>query len=287
MKNTTSPNTLLGAWVIMLLVGAILILPTPRAAEDEKTVFPYEDYARVLSRDVDDEGMVDYKSLKANRRPLDRFVRSLGRLNRATYSGWTEDQKVAFLTNAYNAITLKVIIDNYPIKAGWFGSLRWPKNSIRQIDGVFDGIEHTVMGRKMTLDDIEHETLRKDFTEPRIHLTLVCAAMSCPRLLDEPYVGYKLDEQFKLQARDFVRQEDNFRIDRQDDRVGISSIFKWFGEDFIPTHGTETRFTHLSKKKGAVLNYLKDHVSDRDRRYLLGGDYDVSYIDYDWTLNEQ
>jgi hypothetical protein len=287
MKNRLTFKSVSCAVAISLLVCATLVVQSVHAGEEPETAFPYEDYARMLSRYVDDEGMVDYKRLKANRRPLDRFVRSLGRLDRATYRGWTEDQKVAFLTNAYNAITLKIIIDNYPIKAGWFGSLRWPKNSIRQIDGVFDGIEHRVMGPKMTLDDIEHETLRKEFTEPRIHLTLVCAAMSCPRLLDEPYVGHRLDEQFKLQARDFVRQEDNFRIDRGDDRVGISSIFKWFGEDFIPTHRTETHFTHLSKKKSAVLNYLKDHVSDRDRRYLLGGDYDVKYIDYDWSLNEQ
>ena len=261
-------------------------LPSARAAKQEP-VFDYEDYAAVLAEHVNKRGMVDYRALKNNPGHLQSFLRSVARLDRSTYRQWPRDSQVAFLINAYNAITLKIIIDHYPIQAGWFGSLRHPENSIRQISGAFDGIEHTVMGRDMTLDEIEHGTLREDFNEPRIHLALVCAAMSCPRLLNEPYVGPRLDEQFRSQAEDFVRWDDNFRISRGEDTVYISSIFDWFGQDFIETYGTEQKFGGHSAKVRAVLNYLEEFVSEPDRRYLRIASYDVEYIDYDWSLNEQ
>ncbi|MFW5915333.1 MAG: DUF547 domain-containing protein [Planctomycetota bacterium] len=257
-------------------------------ATSDNTVFDYSRYRSVLQRYVDDDGMVDYKSLKENRKPLNKFVESIGNLKKQKYQKWSDTQKIAFLTNAYNEITIKIILDNYRIKAGFFGGMRWPSNSIRQISGVFDEITHPVMGRDMTLDDIEHETLRKDFNEPRIHLTLVCAAMSCPRLLNRPYTGAKLEDQFGMQAHQFVRQPDNFKIERDNGYVYISSIFKWFGEDFIKTYSPDNNnFSDLSDKNAAVLNYLKDHLSERDRRYLLNGDYNVYYLDYDWSLNEQ
>ena len=271
-----------------LIAFSVLAAPgTAAADESEEPVFDYSDYAAVLEDYVNDRGMVDYRALKRNPGELNSFLRSVARLDRSEYLQWPRDSKVAFLINAYNAITLKIIIDHYPIKAGWFGSLRYPKNSIRQISGVFDDIEHTVMGRGMTLDEIEHETLREDFNEPRIHLALVCAAMSCPRLLGEPYVGPRLDEQFRDQAEDFVRWNDNVRISRSDDTVYISSIFKWFGQDFIKTYGTEQKFGGHSAKVRAVLNYLEEFVSEADRRYLRTAGYDVEYIDYDWSLNEQ
>jgi hypothetical protein len=279
-------------WIPLVagLLAAGFLLTARRAAAAEKAeepVFDYSDYAAVLEEYVNRRGMVDYRALKRSHVNLESFLRSVARLDRSEYRQWPRDSKVAFLVNAYNAITLKIIIDHYPIEAGWLGSLRYPENSIRQISGVFDGIEHTVMGRDMTLDEIEHETLREDFNEPRIHLALVCAAMSCPRLLDEPYVGPRLDEQFRSQAEDFVRWNDNFRISRSEDTVYISSIFDWFGQDFIRTYGTEQRFSGHSAKIRAVLNYLEEFVGESDRRYLRTASYDVEYIDYDWTLNEQ
>ncbi len=290
-------HTLIRPKAIMQWVGLLAIVlvvsPGTRAAEKAtprktgKTAFNYRPYAKVLKKHVNDKGMVDYKALKAHRKPLDTFVRSLGKLKKQRYKKWEKKSQIAFWINAYNAITLKIIIDNYPIEAGFFGSLSYPSNSIRQISGVFDEITHKIMGKKMTLDDIEHETLRKDFNEPRIHIALVCAAMSCPRLLNQPYTARKLDDQFGMQAHQFVRQPDNFKIERDNGYVYISSIFDWFGQDFIKTYAPKKAFKDLSKKNAAVLNYLKDHLKKKDRRYLLQGDYSVYYLDYDWSLNEQ
>ncbi len=271
---------LLVAWAV--LCGA---RTPPGAAADGG--FGYDAYAAVLDRYVDDTGMVGYKALKADRGGLDTFVTRLGRLDRKTYRGWNEKAKIAFWINAYNGLTLKTIINHYPIKASWWRSLRYPKNSIRQISGVWDDITHDVMGRKMTLEDIEHETLRKAFDEPRIHLALVCAAMGCPPLRNKPYRGDKLDAQFADQARAFLSNPKTFRIDRAAGEVYLSPIFKWFGEDFVPGYVPEKGFGNRGKTLRAVLNYVAGHLRQKDAEYLRTGEYDVEYLDYDWTLNAQ
>jgi hypothetical protein len=143
------------------------------------------------------------------------------------------------------------------------------------------------MGARMTLEEIEHGTLRKEFDEPMIHMALVCAAMSCPPLRNEPYVGGKLEEQFADQAAKFHANRATFRIDRRRDEVHLSPIFDWFGEDFLKRYGTSMKYAGHSKEERAVLNCISRHLSEADRRYLETADYDVEYLDYDWTLNER
>lgn len=273
--------------LLLLVSGAVLCgVRTPPGAAAERG-FAYDAYAAVLQRYVDDTGMVDYKALKANRAGLDTFVKRLGDLDRTTYEAWNAKAKIAFWINAYNGLTLKTIINHYPIQASWWRSLRYPKNSIRQISGVWDEITHEVMGKKMTLEAIEHETLRKDFDEPRIHLAIVCAAMGCPPLRNEPYLGGKLDAQFAHQARRFFSNAKTFRIERDGGEVYLSPIFKWFGEDFVPAYVPEEGFGDRGKTLRAVLNYVAEHLRKKDAEYLRTGEYDVEYLDYDWTLNAQ
>lgn len=247
----------------------------------------YDDFARVLSTHVDERGLVDYRALKADRAPLDAFITRMAELDRATYDAWPEDARIAFWLNAYNGLTLQTIIDHYPIEAGLLGGLRFPDNSIRQIDDVWSGENHTVMGRRISLDHIEHEILRKDFDEPRIHMALVCAAMGCPELRGEPYVGARLDAQLDDQTDTFVRDPRKFRIDRDDDRVYVSSIFDWFGEDFIGRYLPEHGFEGHSAQQRAFLNFHAQYLDDADARYLRHGDYKVRHLNYDWSLNEQ
>ena len=269
-------------------VGVLLAMAVAcvaRAAEGP--AFSYAPYADVLSKYVDKEGLVNYKALKANREDLDRFTRELADLDSAVYTTWTYKEKIAFWINAYNALTLQVIVDRYPIKAGVIASAKYPKNSIRQISGVWDKITFPVMGKPMTLEDIEQGTLRKKFAEPRIHFALVCAAMGCPRPRDEPYTGDKLEGQFADQTRSFVAEHTKFHTGQERDLVHISPIFKWFGEDFVPTYGTSMEFAGHEPEERAVLNYLSKYLSEQDQQYLEQGDYQIKYLDYDWTLNEQ
>lgn len=270
-------------WVGLLLAAAV-VAGLARAAEQPQ--FSYAPYADVLKTYVNDKGLVDYKGLKANRGELDRFAHELAGLSPAVYDKWNDNQKIAFWINAYNALTLKVIIDHYPIKAGFFRSLVYPSNSIRQIPGVWDEITFTVMDKPMTLDGIE-TTLRKKFDEPRIHFALVCASMGCPKLRNEPYRGGKLDEQFADQTRAFVADHQKFRVNQERGHVQLSAIFDWFGKDFIDKYGTSMKYVGHDEAQRAVLNYLSKYLSESDRRYLERGDYDIKYLKYDWSLNEQ
>ena len=249
--------------------------------------FSYADYAAVLKAYVNVEGLVDYKSLKADRMRLDRFNASSAKHPRAAYEEWTENEKIAFWINAYNSLTLQAIIDHYPIEASFIGSFRFPDDSIRQIPGVWDKLEFKAMGRPMTLDEIEHETLRVEFNEPRIHLALVCASMSCAVLRTEPYTGERLSAQLDEQTRRFLQRPKNFRIDRDNNRVHLSSLFKWYGKDFVKTYGTDTGYEGHDRIERAVLNFSSNYLGDSDRSYLRDRRYGIKYLDYDWSLNEQ
>jgi hypothetical protein len=274
-----------------LIISAIVISTLHSieilGAEAENKSFSYDEYAAVLKSYVDNKGMVDYKQLKANHSMLNAFVRTLSELEAATYAKWSSRDKIAFWINAYNSLTLKAIIDNYPIKSSFFRSMIYPRNSIRQISGVWDKKKFRVMGKERTLEQIEHEILRKQFKEPRIHVALVCAAMGCPPLRNEPYIGSRLQAQFDDQTRRLLDNPKKFQIDRTDTTVLLSSIFKWFGSDFVSKYGSEKTLSQLNKNETAVINYLSRFVENADKEYLLRGNYKIKYLHYDWSLNEK
>jgi len=272
---------------ITAFIGILAVMFSTHAEENAGKQFDYDDYAAILKTYVDNQGMVNYKELQVNREKLDAFVFSIGKLNPEVYEQWGEKEKIAFWTNVYNALTLKAIVDNYPIKSSFFKSRRYPKNSIRQISGVWNKLKFTVMGREMTLNDIEHETLRKHFNEPRIHLALVCAAMGCPPLRNEPFTGDKLDAQLDDQTHLFLKNSQKFRIERNKQIVYLSSIFKWFGKDFVVSYGTDEKFAGYDKTKRAVLNFISKYLDANAREYLITGKYKIKYLDYDWSLNEK
>jgi Protein of unknown function, DUF547 len=234
-----------------------------------------DNYGAILKEYVDASGQVDYENLKKNRSPLDEFNASLASVSPSLYESWTETEKIAFLVNAYNSLTLAAILDNYPTQ------------SIRDIPGVWDRRKFQVMGQEMTLDYIEHELLRKQFNEPRVHMALVCASIGCPPLRIEPFTGDRLDEQLNEQARIFLGNPNNFRIDRAANRVYISSIFQWFGDDFKATYGLPQNFKNVNGKETAVLNFISQHLSPADRDYLTQGGYRTGYLDYNWSLNKK
>ena len=271
---------------LLFLGFSISGIPQVSQQKNYSSIF-YEEYAAILETYVDDSGMVNYRELKKNNDRLEVAYNALAKLHEAKYNQWSESEIIAFLINTYNFLTLKVIVDNYPVKSSFFSSLRFPKNSIRQISGVWDEIKFTVMEQKMTLDHIEHDILRKQFNEPRIHIALVCAAMGCPPLRNEPYSANKLDNQFEDQSRRFINDSSKFMIDKQKNHIYLSSIFKWFGEDFIQRYGTNDAFRDHDENERAVLNYFAQFLSPLEYDFLLTESYDISYLDYDWSLNEQ
>ena len=231
--------------------------------------------ASVLAAYVDDGGLVDYESLQGDRQSLDAYNASLQLTTPDTFESWSEAEQIAVLINAYNSLTLKSIIDQDPIR-----------DSIKDIRGVWRFNKHGLFQDRQTLNNIEHDILRVDYNEPRIHAALVCAAISCPYLRQEPFTGENLDAQLDDQVKIFLSREEAFKIDRDNNVVMLSAIFDWFGQDWVPSFGTEDGFAG-SKNEKAVLNFISEYVSAEDKAYLEAGGYDVKYTDYDWALNRQ
>ena len=239
-------------------------------------VVNYDSYATLLDKYVNDNGLVDYQQLQSNRQLLDKFNNSLASVSPNIFLSWSEAEQIAFLMNAYNSYTLEAIINQEPLK-----------NSIRDIPQVWKQENYQLVGQKKSLDDIEHGTLRKEYNEPRLHAALVCAAISCPILRNEPYRAENLDAQLNDQVNDWLSDPNRgLQIDRKNNTVSISSIFKWYGEDWIPDYGTDTSFAGNEKEK-AVLNFISNYVSSEDAEYLKAGNYKIKYLDYDWSLNIQ
>jgi len=265
--------------------GGAAEMPLP---EKETKPAAYSDiaFAQALER-VDDEGLVDYAAFVEDDSDLTSYYATLANLAPDEYERWDDNEQIAFWSNAYNALTLLAITRNYPIeRSASVGAMMHPKG-IRWIPGVWDKLTFTIMGREMTLNDIEHQVLRVEYDEPRIHAALVCAAISCPPLRNEPFTGGRLDEQFDDQTRRFIERAGNFKIDRDAGKVYLSKILDWYGGDFEESFEPEEGYDGQSDTVRAVLNFIAGYLSDDDRQYLRSGVYDIDYLGYDWALNDR
>lgn len=271
---------------VLLLAGSIGLVgcstdvaPSNSASAEVEIVsaqgLDYKGYDELLRTYVDDQGWVNYADLQQARQPLDSFNDTLAVVDDATLRGWSEEEQIAFWINAYNSLTLKSIVDQTPLKP-----------SIKDITGVWRLRKHPINQQQKTLNEIEHDVLRVDFDEPRLHAAIVCAAISCPPLRNEAFTGEMLDAQLDEQVTQWLARPDGLEIDKEAGEVKVSKIFSWFGGDWIPSYGVDSGFTG-SKEEQAVLNFISQYVSEEDRAYLEAGDYQVSYFDYDWTLNKQ
>ena len=212
-----------------------------------------------------ENGRVDYASLAENREGLDGYLSSLEDVPESRFSAWGEPDRIAFLINLYNAVTLRLILDHYPVKSikdigGWF-STPWEAPAAR------------LWGRQVTLDMIEHGILRKQYSEPRIHAALVCAAMGCPPLRSEAYAGRLLEEQLNSQTRRFLAIPTQNRVDRAAGVVYLSPVFKWYRGDF-------------EKNGGGVLGFLRPYWPEQAARdFDNGREWRIKYTYYNWALN--
>ncbi len=267
---------------------SLVVLPAgalrPARSELNESEF-YGPYDEVLTSFVDARGCVDYAGLRKDRQGLDEFIQ---RLRNISVAPWSASTQIAFWINVYNALTLRVIVDNYPIRSSFLTSLAYPKNSIRQIDGVWDEIRFRVAGRDLSLNEIEHSILRKQFDEPRIHVALVCAAEGCPPLRREAYSGERLESQLQDQAARFLGDPSKVRVEEGRGLVFLSSIFSWFGGDFEDKYlPPKDAFPGRSSAQRAVLSFVFPFLTDRERAYLSTGSFRIKYLSYDWTLNQQ
>ena len=262
---------------VIVLAGTLLTV-TPVAAENFDHSFLA--YAGVLSRFVDTI-RVDYAALRDDRAQLDDVVASLDAPLAGGEPSWSRYQRMAFWINAYNAFTLQVIVDYYPIRSGWFTLL--PRNSIRQIDGVWTDLRWRAAGRDLTLDDIEHGILRSEFRDPRIHFAINCASIGCPPLASQPYRAETLDAQLDEAARTYLAIPEGLRDDGDD--FLVSSILDWYGDDFVERFAPAIPGDRHPKERailGVIAVYGPAALSARAKTGRPG----IRFLDYNWSLND-
>ncbi len=205
---------------------------------------------------------VDYRTL-AKDPTYQKLIKGLEKTSLADLK--SRDEKLAFWINVYNIMAAKMVLDNYPLE------------SIKDAGSLFTAVWKkpvgVVAGKERTLNEIEHEILRK-MGEPRIHVAIVCASVSCPDLRAEAYTADKLTEQLNDQMWQFLANpQKGLRVNTRKGRIYLSSIFKWFEEDFEPQGGVRAFIAPFAP------NSLQGSVTNSRLR--------VSYLDYDWDLNEQ
>jgi hypothetical protein len=267
--------------VILLLalpcLGGTVAAQEARAPDDpaRATSTPVRDtidhtpFDRLLREYVNAEGRVDYAGLQADADSvLDPYLRRLATTDPGAMG---RDARLAFWINAYNAYTLKLIVDHYPLETIWAVTPGPPEPKENSPFGLEVG---AVADTMRTLDEIEHEIIRVRFDEPRIHFALVCAAESCPPLRREAYVGARLDAQLDAQARAFLHDTSKNRIPAGPDTIALTRILKWYGGDFGDTPADLQR---------ALAPYFEGRIRER----LGQAAYTIEYRSYDWALNDQ
>jgi uncharacterized membrane protein YdjX (TVP38/TMEM64 family) len=227
----------------------------------EAATFGHASFDALLKRHVTEGGEVDYEGLRGEASALDGYITALGT---AHFSALGRDEKLALLVNAYNAFTLRLILDH------------WPVASIRDIPAGkrWKDRRWNLGGRTLSLDQIEHEEVRPKFREPRVHFALVCAARGCPPLRREAYVGARIDSQLDDQARYVHTQPRWFRWDGAANTVHLTALYRWYDGDFEQEAGSVLRFV------GRYAPPVHDAVAaDRPPR--------IRWIEYDWSLNRK
>lgn len=263
----------------VIAIIAALIIPTALiAAENLQQKFGKSDLTSIKTIDhnqfdrlldgmieTDPSGLnlVNYRKLKPHRAELKSYIAHLSKINITRYN---KDQQFAYWANLYNAVTLDTVLGAYPVRSindidispGLFTSGPWGKKMV------------TVEGSKLSLDDIEHQIMRKIFKTPFVHYAINCASHGCPNLQKNAFTGQALDKQLDAAARQFVNSNQGVII--KNNRITISKIYSWFKQDF-------------GNSNKAVLTHIKKFAKPELHKELTSqGDFDGYF--YDWTLND-
>ncbi|NKB87306.1 MAG: DUF547 domain-containing protein [Acidobacteria bacterium] len=248
------------------LIAIALLAPSAATAQQSDM---YATWERTLAEFVNDEGLVDYAGLKTRGLgDLQAFMDVLARTDPNTFA--TEAERMAFWINAYNAVVIWQVVERHPIDSVRDVGVLWG------LVGGFFKQTYTVAGSDMSADNIEHDTLRAQFDDERIHWALVCAAFGCPRLLNVPYRAETLDQTLQAQSHEFLAQPRGMQLDRTSNTLYLSSYFDWYEDDFLQKADSRVDYA-LSYGPEDIATYVQ---ANRD-------DITVRIMDYDWTLNEQ
>jgi len=212
----------------------------------------HSQWDKLLKKHVNSKGLVDYKGFQKDSADLEAYLDMLA--NQDPSNAWSVQELLAYYINLYNAQTVKLINENYPLE------------SIKDIQGAWTKGRARVDGRELSLGGIENGILRK-MNEPRIHFAINCASISCPKLLSEAYTAAKINEQLDKATTEFINSDKN-EINPSNPK--ISSIFKFYPKDFEVDGETDIA--------GYINKYSKTKID---------AGATLSYKEYDWSLNEQ
>jgi hypothetical protein len=226
---------------------------------------------------------VRYAGFAQDRAQLKAYLDSLARVTDAEFDGWSTAQRMSFLVNAYNAFTVEKILTRYPdIKSIWdFGKV---------FGNPFKDEFFTLLGRKRSLDGIEHRMLRRKgaYDEPRVHFAVNCASIGCPMLREEAYVAGRLDAQLEEQAVRFLSDRSRNRYDARSGALEVSKIFDWFKEDWTSGYrGFEAKQAPIASREQYFARYAKLLGDTAEQRALVeAGKAPLAFLEYDWALND-
>ena len=234
----------------MKILTVFLILLNTFNVNSNNDLVDHSSWNNLLKKYVTIDGKVNYKGFKADESELKKYIIYLG--THSPNNTWSKEEQLAYWINAYNALTVDLIIRHYPVK------------SIKDIKNPWEQRLWKLGEKWYNLDDIEHQILRK-MDEPRIHFAIVCASFSCPKLLNEAFEASKIEAQLTNAIKDFL--SDTSRNEISENSVKLSKIFQWFSKDF--------------KQNGSVVDFINIYT-DID----ISPKAKISFKDYNWDLNE-
>jgi hypothetical protein len=246
--------------------------------EQPESGFDYDWWNAALGRWVRPAG-VDYDAVRSEEGNLRRFVATLGGIGpRATPERFTtEPERLAYYINAYNALVLFAVVDNWPINTvhdvhGWLD----PRAGF----GFFYGLRFPLDGSAVNLYDLENDVIR-GFVDARIHAAINCASKSCPALMPYAFTPAQLDDQLDAATRDFCSKPPHVRVDDDAKEIQLSAIFEWYQIDF------EEHARRLGRPATIVdfiLAFAVPEVAAQVER-AQSADFEVVFQPYDWALN--
>lgn len=219
---------------------------------------------------------VRYAGFAQDREALKAYLATLANVAKPAFDGFTKPQQMAFLINAYNAYTIELILGKYP-------NLKSIKDLGSLLSNPWKQKVAPLLGTVMTLDNIEHDTLRKRgvYDDPRIHFAVNCASIGCPMLREEAFVADRLEAQLDEQARRFLGDRSRNRFNATSGKLEVSKIFDWYGEDFKLGH---KGIASLESYFGRHADLLAESANDRGT--VAAGKVPITFLDYDWALND-
>lgn len=249
--------------LIRLLVGALYFgsgtaCTTVEQVSSSKPI-SHALWSQLLQKHVSDNGRVDYEGIKKDAEKFNAYTELLSN-NHPNEANWSENERMAYWINAYNAFTVQLVVEHIPVE-----SIKDIKRGLPFINSVWDIKFIEIEGMSYDLNKIEHGILRKEFEDPRIHFAINCASISCPSLRNEAYTGDKLEEQLKEQTERFLSDASKNVIEKE--ALQLSKIFKWFGSDF--------------RRDGTLIDFLNQYSTTQ-----IAPDAHISFLDYDWNIND-